>query len=50
MSTGVYFTYDVIRYDLMTKWNWTPRAHALAELLTLAFCVGVYWLSFWVLF
>jgi hypothetical protein len=31
-------------------WNWTPRAHAIGEGLTLALCVGVYWLAFWVLF
>lgn len=35
---------------MFKDWNWTPKAQALGEILTLALCVGVYWLAFWVLF
>ena len=34
----------------MQGWNWTPRARAIGGAISAAFCVGVYWLAFWVLF
>jgi hypothetical protein len=38
------------RCIMFKGWNWTERAHNIGEGLTLALCVGAYWLVFWVLF